>query len=171
MQVDVSPRPIAPRRARRDPANRLLGALHELGGGHAVVLRHEERTWASITFSGARHTLTLRFVGDAAVEAGERFIAGLPDHEFTIPRRLVADAAIVAVRHALLSEPSLEVECVVMLLDEDCKGEAATINQRRSSRAKSRDPRSSEDENLHRWESRLRSAIVPRLRSGGAGDI
>ena len=119
MQVDVSPAPIAPRKARRDPANRLLGVLHELGGGHAVVLRHAERAWASITFSGTRHTLTLRFDGDGAVEAGERLIAMLPDHEFSIPRILVADAAIVAVRHALLPQPSLEVECEVLLLDED----------------------------------------------------
>lgn len=119
MQVDLSPRPIAMRKARRDPANRLLGALHELGEGHAVVLRHEERAWASITFSGARHTVALLFAGDAAVEAGERFIAALPDHEFAIARRLVADAAIVAVRHALLPQSSLEVECEVLLLDED----------------------------------------------------
>ena len=119
MQVDLSPRPIAARKARRDPANRLLGALHDLADGHAIVLRHEERAWASITFSGTRHTLTLRFDGDGAVEAGERFIAALPDHEFAIPRRLVADAAIVAVRHTLLPQPSLELECEVLLLDED----------------------------------------------------
>ena len=108
-----------PRKARADPANRLLGALHALAGGQGIVLRHEERAWASITFSGARHTVTLRFDGDAAVAAGEQFIAALPDHEFAIPQRLVADAAIVAVRHALLPEPSLEVECEVLLLDED----------------------------------------------------
>lgn len=119
MQVDLRPRPVTARKVRRDPANRLLGALHELGGGHGVVLRHKERAWASITFSGARHTLTLRFVGEAAVGAGEGFIAVLPDHEFAIPRHLVADAAIVAVRHALLPEPTLEVECEVLLLDED----------------------------------------------------
>ena len=119
MRVDSAPDPMAPRKLRRDPANRLLGALHELADGQAIVLRHEERAWASITFSGARHTLALRFVGDAAVAAGERFIAALPEHEFAIPRRLVADAAIVAVRHALLPEPSLEVECEVLLLDED----------------------------------------------------
>ena len=120
MQVDFAPdRTSRPGKVRRDPANHLLGALQALGEGHCAVLRHEERAWASITFSGARHTLALRFVGDAAVAAGERFIAALPEHEFAIPRRLVADAAIVAVRHALLPEASLEVECEVLLLDED----------------------------------------------------
>ena len=119
MHDELVPRSISPRKARRDPANRLLGTLHELGEGHGVVLRHEERAWASITFSGTRHSVTLRFEGDAAGEAGERFIAALPDHEFAIPRRLVADAAIVAVRHMLLPRPSLEVECEVLMLDED----------------------------------------------------
>ena len=119
MQGDPSPAQVAARKIRRDPANRLLGAIHELASGHAAVLRHDERAWASITFSGTRHTLTLRFAGNAAVEAGERFIAALPDHEFAIPRVLVADAAIVAVRHAVLPEPSLEAECEVLLLDED----------------------------------------------------
>lgn len=119
MQVDTGPVRTASRRVRRDPANHLLGALQTLADGQALVLRHEERAWASITFSGARHSVTLRFAGDAAVAAGERFIAVLPEHEFSIPRRLVADAAIVAVRHTLLPEPSLEVDCEVLLLDED----------------------------------------------------
>ena len=119
MPVEAAPVRTALRKIRRDPANHLLGALHALAGGQSLLLRHEERAWASITFSGARHTVVLRFVGEDAVVAGEHFIAGLPDHEFAIPRRLVADAAIVAVRHAVLPEPSLEVECEVLLLDED----------------------------------------------------
>ena len=123
MRVETAPDRTAPRpslrKVRRDPANHLLGALHKLGEGQGIVLRHEERAWASITFSGARHVVALRFVGDPAVAAGERFIAALPEHEFAIPRRLVADAAIVAVRHAMLPEPSLEVECEVLMLDED----------------------------------------------------
>ena len=119
MLADTPTLASSPRKARRDPANRLLGALHDLAGGHAAVSRHEERAWASITFAGSRHTLTLRFAGEAGVAAGEAFIAALPEHEFAIPRRLVADAAIVAVRHSLLPEPSLEVECEVLLLDED----------------------------------------------------
>lgn len=107
------------RALRRDPANQLLAALDSLGGGAGALLRHEERPWASITFSGARHTLTFRFAGDAAVAASERFIAGLAEHEFAIPRFLVADATITAVRHTLLPEPALEVHCEVLLLAED----------------------------------------------------
>lgn len=119
MQVETAPDRTAPRKVWRDPANHLLGALHALAEGKGVLLRHEERAWASITFSGARHAVALRFVGDSAIAAGERFIAALSEHEFAIPRRLVADAAIVAVRHTLLPEPSLEVDCEVLLLDED----------------------------------------------------
>jgi len=107
------------RALRRDPANRLLAALYALGGGHGALLRHEERAWASITFAGSRHTLAFRFVGVEGVTAGERFVAALPEHEFAIPRKLVADAAVVAVRHTLLPAPCLEVECEVLVLDED----------------------------------------------------
>jgi len=104
---------------RRDPANLLLGELYALGRGHGALLRHEERAWASITFAGSRHALSFRFSGIEGVAAGEAFIAALTEHEFAIPRRLVADATVTAARHALLPQPSLEVECEVLLLDED----------------------------------------------------
>lgn len=107
------------RDTRRTPANRLLEALCALGGGHGALLRHEERAWASITFAGCNHRVTFRFSGAAGVAAGERFVATLPEHEFAIPHCLVADATVAAVRHALLPEPCLEVECDVLLLDED----------------------------------------------------
>ncbi|WP_230206785.1 hypothetical protein [Novosphingobium sp. Gsoil 351] len=107
------------RLSRRTPANRLLAALHDLGDGSGIVLRHEERRWASITFAGSRHALTLRFAGGDAVAAGERLIAALPEHEFAIPGRLIADATIVAVRHVLLPEPNMEIDCEVLMLDED----------------------------------------------------
>ena len=103
---------------RRDPANLLLAALFALGRGHGALLRHEERAWASITFAGARHSLAFRFAGDAGVAAGEAFVTKLPEHEFAIPHRLVADATVVVVRHGLLPEPSLEVECEVLMLED-----------------------------------------------------
>jgi hypothetical protein len=109
----------AARALKRDPANQLLAALYALGQGHGTLLRHEKRAWASITFAGSRHTLALRFAGDTGMTAGEVFVAELPEHEFAIPHKLVADATVIAVRHTLLPKPYLEVECEVLMLDED----------------------------------------------------
>ena len=107
----------APRSARR-PWAALLNAVLELAA-EGELLRHAERPWASVTFSGARHTIALRFAGASAVEAGERFIDLLPDHEFTIRGQLVADAAISEVSLEMLPEPVLLVEAELLLL-EDC---------------------------------------------------
>ena len=60
----------------------------------------------------------LMFEGPDAVEAGEHFIAELPDYEFDIPRQLVADAAIVEVDHALAPEPRLAVSVELLLLED-----------------------------------------------------
>lgn len=108
----------ARRAARRTPWLPLLHALLELAEGKAELIRHAERAWASVTFSGTRHDVTLAFVGTEAVEAGERFIEALPEHEFTIPRQLVADAAVLRVEHTLLPQPRLVVEAQLLLLEE-----------------------------------------------------
>lgn len=113
MRIDPPP----PRRARR-PWRALLNAVRTLAKGHADVMNHAERPWASITFAGSRHIMALRFVGSEAVAAGERFIAALPEHEFTIPGRLVADASVIAARHDLLPEPKLTVEVELLLLED-----------------------------------------------------
>src|SRR5690242_5148806 len=98
MRIDppLSPAPL-PRGPRRTTSERLREALQELAKGHALIEAHSEKSWASITFAGVRHRLDLAFEGEDAVEAGETFIAFLPDHEFAIPRQLVADAAVTSV--------------------------------------------------------------------------
>jgi hypothetical protein len=106
------------RGARRTPWMPLLNALLELAGGKAELLRHAERGWASVTFTGTRHDVTLAFGGAEAVAAGELFIAALPDHEFAIPRQLVADAAVLSAEHTLLPEPRLVVEAQLLLLED-----------------------------------------------------
>ncbi|MEP6867748.1 MAG: hypothetical protein ABJA20_04465 [Novosphingobium sp.] len=106
-----------PRRARGNWA-RAIEALLALGKGHAELLRHAERPWASATFTGSRHTAALSFSGAEALAAGERFVAELPDHEFTIPGQLVADAAITEVSMTMLPEPVLMVEVELLLLDD-----------------------------------------------------
>ena len=103
---------------RRSPWLHLLSALLALGEGHAELLCHAERGWASVTFSGTRHTVLLAFTGAAAMAAGERFIDALPDHEFTLTRQLVADAAVISAEHTLLPEPRLQVEVELLLLDD-----------------------------------------------------
>jgi hypothetical protein len=110
MRVDIP--------GRRRPWRALLAAVTELAGGKAELLRHVERPWASVTFSGTRHTISLAFTGSEAVAAGERFIAALPEHEFAIPRQLVADAAVVAATHEMLPEPKLTIEVEMLLLEE-----------------------------------------------------
>lgn len=108
----------APRRARVSLTEHLRRAVLALAGGKARLLSHRENGWASITFTGTRHAIMLEFAGGEAVAAGEAFIATLPDHEFTLPRMLVADAVVVSADHMLLPEPRLTLEIELLLLDE-----------------------------------------------------
>lgn len=101
----------------RRPWLRLLNAVLELAGSGAELLRHAERPWASATFAGTRHTIALRFDGEA-IAAGEAFLAALPDHEFAIPGQLVADAAVTTVEHELVPAPELQVEIELLLLED-----------------------------------------------------
>ena len=115
----VSP-PCRPRPApaQRSAGDRLREALMALADFRGEVLSHHEKAWASITFAGARHTLTLLFAGEEAVAAGERVIAELPDHEFDIPGHIVADAAVTEADHRLIPAPRLAVTCELLLLEE-----------------------------------------------------
>ena len=116
MHIDT---PTLPRGPRRSTSERLREELQTLAGGHALIVAHSEKSWASITFAGARHRLDLAFEGAAAVEAAENFIAYLPEHEFAIPRQLVADAAVVAVDHRIGRDPRMEVRIELLLLDDE----------------------------------------------------
>ncbi len=122
MQHDPSTTRIMTRRSAPRAAGggwlQLIDALLRLGEGHGELIRHCERTWASATFSGTRHTVMLHFRGAEAIAAGERLIAALPDHEFALPRALVADATVREASHSLLPEPLLSVEAELLVLDE-----------------------------------------------------
>ncbi|WP_241126858.1 hypothetical protein [Novosphingobium terrae] len=105
-------------RRRRDPALRLLDAVMRLAGPESELISHAERPWASATFSGTRHTITLSFAGDPGIAAAESFIALLPDHEFHLPGRLVADAGVSEVTHLTQPRPLMVVEADLLLLNE-----------------------------------------------------
>ncbi|MEN7537022.1 hypothetical protein [Aurantiacibacter flavus] len=111
----VSQRPA--RKHRTGTSGRLLAALADLARHKSRLTHHHEASWASITFAGTRHRVTLEFRGTEAIEAGENFIALLPEHEFAIPGQLVADAAVIEVDHCL--DPAvLSVTCELLLLEE-----------------------------------------------------
>jgi len=102
----------------RRPWLQLIASVMELAGVQAELLRHAERPWASVTFSGSRHAMALAFTGGDAVAAGEAFIAALPDYEFEVPRQIVADAAVLSVEHVLLPEVRMVVEIELLLVEE-----------------------------------------------------
>jgi len=118
MHIDLKPTSAKPaRRQRRGTRERLAEALVALAEDKARITTHSEKGWASITFAGARHRVELVFEGAEAVEAGECFIAFLPEHEFAIPGQLVADAAVTEVDHTL-DPPLMVVTCEILVLEE-----------------------------------------------------
>lgn len=118
MQPDIASPGARSQRRTRAPGERLRAALAELAGAQAVFTAHSERRWASITFAGARHRFVLSFAGEAGCEAGEAFIAALPDHEFAIPGQLVADADIVEVDHHIAPDMRMTVTAELLLLED-----------------------------------------------------
>ena len=104
---------------RRGATARLERAVLALAGGHGRIVEHRERSWASITFAGTRHTLRVVFDSPDAIEGGEALIAALPDHEFALPGQLVADATINTVDHVMEPGPTLTVTCELLLLEDD----------------------------------------------------
>lgn len=107
-----------PRPSVRSAGDRLRAALMALSGQRGQIVTHSERSWASITFTGARHRLAMQFSGAEAVAAGEHFIAALPDHEFTIPGQLVAEATVIEAEHRLIPSPRLVLQCELLLLED-----------------------------------------------------
>ncbi|MBW4331692.1 hypothetical protein KY084_12510 [Stakelama sp. CBK3Z-3] len=68
----------------------LLRSAAEAGCDPALIGADWER-WASVTFTGARHTITLSLCTD---EAGRDWLVALPDADFPLSGHLVADLAI-----------------------------------------------------------------------------
>jgi hypothetical protein len=117
MQADPDPFPRAPL-GRRTTSDRVRDALLDLAQGRARIAAHQETAWASITFAGTRHRLELLFEGAEAVSAGEAFIEALPEHEFALPRQLVADASVSEVDHRFGPDPLLRVSVELLLLED-----------------------------------------------------
>lgn len=81
----------------RDAARALIAALAATALTAHIILNVadiEERPWASATFSGARHVVTVNLDGDDA--AIDRWLAALPEAQFAMRHHIVADIAVAA---------------------------------------------------------------------------
>lgn len=94
-----------------------LRAILQLTCNKASLLYHAETPWCSATFEGTRHTISLQFDGGDAVGYAEAFIAHLPNHEFTLPGRICADAAIINVLRDLTPAPRWIVTLELLVLN------------------------------------------------------
>lgn len=53
------------------------------------------RSWASVTFTGARHEISMRLDGDGAEAAADAFLSDLDIAEFRLRGHILADIALV----------------------------------------------------------------------------
>jgi hypothetical protein len=83
---------------RSDAIGPLLRAIRIKTGGHPVMRVEEacSRSWASVTFVGARHELTLVLHGNEALAKADTFLAGLEATEFHLDGHILADIALVS---------------------------------------------------------------------------
>lgn len=71
---------------------RALLAAADAAGCPAVVVTSDWTRWASATFTGARHSLTLKAMASPALD---RWLVGLSETEFALRNYLVADLVVV----------------------------------------------------------------------------
>lgn len=80
---------------RSDPHATLIRSLADSARACGLTIQPgdiAERPWSSATFTGCRLTIVLAVTGgDPAA-----WLATLPEMDFTLPRRLVADLVVIA---------------------------------------------------------------------------
>lgn len=102
----------------QDPATALIRAVLTLCCGKGELEEHIGRAWASATFTGMRHEVSLGFRGHEAVEAGEAMLDSLSAHEFSVRGHVVADIQMVSVTRSEVGEPSLHVRIEALTVED-----------------------------------------------------
>lgn len=101
---------------RTDSRTGLIPAVLAVGSNLGRLIDHSEKAWNSATFSGARHTIVLEFVGKAQCAAAERFAVRLPTHEFMLAGHKVCDAKITRSHFGSDPQPRFEIEAELLLV-------------------------------------------------------
>lgn len=105
------------KRALSCAATQLLRALRARSGlesDEIIVGRFQSVDWQSLTFTGERHELLLRFIGSDARAGLARLRNDLSDTEWVMRSHVVADIVIVGERSN--TDGSIEVEIEALTL-------------------------------------------------------
>lgn len=79
---------------KSDPHMRLLRGLQEIAGVHGRITESSSRPWASATFIGAQHAMTMRIGGPDALDRAARLAGALPDAEIRLAGHILADLVV-----------------------------------------------------------------------------
>jgi hypothetical protein len=83
-----------PKACLRSPGSLIASQIEALAANRVTVTMEHERPWASITFSGTRHSFAVDWEGTAEPDGMHNLAKALPDHEFAIPGYFVADILV-----------------------------------------------------------------------------
>ena len=94
MQIDeqIDKNPV--RKHRKDVGCQLIAQIAALVGPDYIVKITRERSWASVTFSGTRHSVAIGPALNANTPLPSVFAAQIAEHEFDLPGRFVADVLL-----------------------------------------------------------------------------
>ena len=93
---------------------RVIGANFVNLGAAVTFEALTSRPWASITFAGERHKLTLCLPGPGAQAAVDAFLEGLEDREFALRGHVVADNEATGIQRAEDGQVRLTLEALTV---------------------------------------------------------
>jgi hypothetical protein len=93
---------------------RALRAWFTALGAPLTIEALASRPWASITFTGERHRLTLCLPGPGAQAAVDAFLDGLEEREFALRGHLLADIAAAGVEDDAEGQVRLVLEALTV---------------------------------------------------------
>ncbi len=79
---------------QRDPGSSIADQIRVLAGGRVRVILARERPWASITFTGTRHSFVVERTDATTPDDMENLARALPEHEFAMRAYFLADILV-----------------------------------------------------------------------------
>lgn len=105
-----------------DATTAFLRALRGAFAGFNAVTFEDirSRSWASATFSGARHTVAFRLDGPGAEEAAKAFLANLDTAEFRLRGHILADIALLSEERTTghTGEPGVRIRIEALTVED-----------------------------------------------------